>query len=404
MRATHLRASGTLRTAYPLARCDGYDSERFREDVPGDRGGAVRPRLAWMAGFVPSPGNAHPDAWAVPGGRQHASGRWGSDGGALGPIGGSEFARGLCFDRTLRPGGYAWWYVDAMSHNGCHGMTIIAFVGNAFSPYYAWASKREAADPLNYCALNVALYDLGATCGGRRWTMTERRRHDVRRSRVELAIGPSSLVWDGDALSIWIDEYTTPWPSRVRGVVRIYPQFITDRVAVLDGASQHRWWPIAPSTRVQVVLEEPDLRWLGTGYLDSNWGDAPLETAFSRWDWSRARLQVGTAVLYDIQRRQGTPLLLALRFAPSGQVEEFEPPAAASLPRTLWGIERGTRADLPSSASVIKTLEDGPFYARSLVAAQLLGEPIRAVHESVSLDRLRRPSVKLLLPFRMPRR
>ena len=291
-----------------------------------------------------------------------------------------------------------------MSHNGRHGMTIIAFLGSAFSPYYAWASKREAADPLNYCALNVALYDLGATRGGRRWTMTERRRHDVRRSTGELAIGPSSLVWDGDALSIWIDEYTTPWPSRVRGVVRIYPQFITDRVAALDAASQHRWWPIAPSTRVQVVLEEPDLRWLGTGYLDSNWGDAPPEIAFSRWDWSRATLQVGTAVLYDIQRRQGAPLLLALRFAPSGQVEEFEPPAAASLPRTLWGIERGTRADLPASATVIKTLEDGPFYARSLVAAQLLGEPIRAVHESVSLDRLRRLWVKLLLPFRMPRR
>jgi carotenoid 1,2-hydratase len=291
-----------------------------------------------------------------------------------------------------------------MSHNGRHGMTIIAFVGSVFSPYYAWAGKREAADPLNHCALNVALYDLGGTRGGRRWTMTERRRHDVRRSSVELAIGPSSLLWDADALSIWIDEYTTPWPSRVRGVVRVYPQFITDRVAALDPAGRHRWWPIAPSTRVQVAFDEPDLRWLGTGYLDSNWGDAPLETAFSHWDWSRATLQVGTAVLYDVQRRQGAPLLLALRFAPSGQVEELEPPAAASLPRTLWGIERSTRADFPASARIIKTLEDGPFYARSLVAAQLFGEPIRAVHESVSLDRLRRPWVKLLLPFRMPRR
>jgi carotenoid 1,2-hydratase len=291
-----------------------------------------------------------------------------------------------------------------MSHDGRHGMTIIAFVGSVFSPYYAWASKREPADPLNYCALNVALYDLGVTRGGRRWTMTERRRHDVRRSSVELAIGPSSLLWDGDALSVWIDECTTPWPSRVRGVVRVYPQFITDCVAALDRDGQHRWWPIAPSTRVQVALDEPALRWLGTGYLDSNWGDAPLESAFSRWDWSRATLQVGTAVLYDVQRRQGGPLLFALRFAPSGQVEELEPPAAASLPRTLWGIQRGTRADLPASVRIIKTLEDGPFYARSLIAAQLLGEPIRAVHESVSLDRLRRLWVRLLLPFRMPRR
>jgi len=282
-------------------------------------------------------------------------------------------------------------------------MTIIAFVGSAFSPYYAWANKGNAADPLDYCALNVALYDLGASGRGRRWTMTERCRHDVRRNSQELVIGPSSLVWDGDALSIWIDEHTTPWPSRVRGVVRVYPQFVTDRVTVLDRAGEHRWWPIAPSTRVQVALDEPDLRWLGTGYLDSNWGDAPLEGAFSRWDWSRATLQVGTTVLYDVGRRQGAPLVLALRFAPSGEVEEVEPPPTVSLPRTRWGIKRGTRADIAASARVIETLEDGPFYARTLLAAQVFGEPICAVHESLSLDRWRRPWVKLLLPFRMPR-
>jgi carotenoid 1,2-hydratase len=290
-----------------------------------------------------------------------------------------------------------------VSHNGRHGLTIIAFVGSVFSPYYAWASKREAADPLDHCAFNVALYDLGATLGGRRWTMTERRRREVRRNSKELVIGPSSFLWDGDALSIWIDERTTPWPSRVRGVVRVYPQFITDRVAALDRAGQHRWWPIAPATRVQVAFDEPDLRWLGTGYLDSNWGDAPLESAFSRWDWSRASLEVGTAVLYEVRPRYGAPLLFALRFAPSGQIEELEPPAVARLPRTRWGIERGTRADLAASARIIKTLEDGPFYARSLLAAQLFGEPICAMHESVSLDRLRRHWVKLLLPFRMPR-
>jgi carotenoid 1,2-hydratase len=290
-----------------------------------------------------------------------------------------------------------------VSHNGRYGLTIIAFVGSVFSPYYAWASQHEAADPLDHCALNVALYDLAATRGGRRWTMTERNRHAVHRTSSVLAIGRSSLAWDKDALSIWIDEHTAPWPSRVRGVVRVYPQRITDCVAALDRAGQHRWWPIAPSTRVQVALDEPNLRWLGTGYLDSNWGDAPLESAFSRWDWSRASLQAGTAVLYDVQRRDGAPLSLALRFAPSGQVDALEPPPSAPLPRTRWGIERGTRADLTAPARIIRTLEDGPFYARSLLAARLFEEPVSAVHESVSFDRFRTRWVKLLLPFRMPR-
>ena len=52
----------------------------------------------------------------------------------------------------------------------------------------------------------------------------------------------------------------------------------------------------------------------------------------------------------------------------------------------------------------MQTLEDGPFYARSLLDTRLLGEPAMAVHESLSLQRFRAPWVQVLLPFRMPRR
>ncbi len=52
----------------------------------------------------------------------------------------------------------------------------------------------------------------------------------------------------------------------------------------------------------------------------------------------------------------------------------------------------------------MRTLEDAPFYARSLVRPALLGERVAAVHESLSLDRFRTGWVQMLLPFRMPRR
>ncbi len=67
-------------------------------------------------------------------------------------------------------GGYAWWYLDALSDDGAHGLTIIAFIGSVFSPYYAWARRHGPADPANHCALNVALYGPR----GKRWCMTER--------------------------------------------------------------------------------------------------------------------------------------------------------------------------------------------------------------------------------------
>jgi carotenoid 1,2-hydratase len=49
-------------------------------------------------------------------------------------------------------------------------------------------------------------------------------------------------------------------------------------------------------------------------------------------------------------------------------------------------------------------LEDAPFYARSVVAARLFGEPVLSFHESLALDRFANPWVRLMLPFRVPRR
>jgi carotenoid 1,2-hydratase len=45
-----------------------------------------------------------------------------------------------------------------LSDDGRHGLTLIAFVGSVFSPYYAWARRRGEAPALNHCSINVALY------------------------------------------------------------------------------------------------------------------------------------------------------------------------------------------------------------------------------------------------------
>jgi carotenoid 1,2-hydratase len=307
------------------------------------------------------------------------------------------------FDRPVPPGGYAWWYVDALSDDGRHGLTLIAFVGSVFSPYYAWRRERRSAanaDPLDHCALNVALY--GAS--GKRWAMTERGRERVQREAASLAIGPSAVEWEGDALTVRIDEISVPVPGRIRGVVRVHPAAITTHTFALDAAGRHRWSPIAPCARVEVELERPALAWTGSGYLDSNAGDEPLEAAFRRWDWSRTSLEGGdTVVLYDVERRDGSALPLALRFDPLGGVRTFDPPPAVRLPRTLWRVARGTRADDGRSAAVAQTLEDAPFYSRSILSARLLGEAVTAVHESLSLERFSAAWVRTLLPFRMPR-
>ena len=234
--------------------------------------------------------------------------------------------------------------------------------------------------------------------------MTERGRAALTRDATHLAIGPSALHWDGDFLSIDITEVTAPLPSRLRGTVRVHPEALTGRSFKLDAAGRHRWSPIAPACRVEVAMHSPALAWSGPGYFDSNCGERPLEADFVQWDWCRAPLPDGAAILYNATRREGGEQSLALRVAADGSVAEFAPPPRISLPPTRWRVPRQTRADAGQPVTVRQTLEDAPFYSRSVIDTHLLGQPVTAVHESLSLDRFTAPWVQAMLPFRIPRR
>lgn len=306
-------------------------------------------------------------------------------------------ARPWSFDQPVPSRGYRWWYVDALSEDGAHGITIIAFIGTVFSPWYAWAHRRGAVDPAEHCCLNVALYGRP-----RRWAMTDRRATALRRDADTLTIGPSSLHWDGTALTIGIEEVTAPIPSRLAGQVRVLPDAVSSRAFTLDAGGRHRWQPIAARARVEVSLTHPALRWSGPAYFDTNAGATPLEEDFAEWDWCRAPMRAETAVLYNAARRDGSAQSLALRVKADGTVEEMAPPPPARMAPTLWRLPRPTRAE-GGEASAVRALVDAPFYSRSEIRTRLLGQDATAVHEYLNLDRFRSPVLYSMLPFRVPR-
>jgi carotenoid 1,2-hydratase len=269
-----------------------------------------------------------------------------------------------------------------------------------FSPYYAWANRKQPAPAENFCAINCVLYQRK----GGVWAMTERGARNLDRNAGRLRIGPSGLAWDGTQLIAQIEEVAAPLPRRLRGVIRVKPQAIQTRTFNLDESGRHRWRPIAPRARVEVEFGQPSVYWRGNAYFDSNEGDGPLADDFSAWSWSRTTGRDGTTILYDVERRRFGQLSLALNIDDQGNATEITAPPEQALPPTLWRMPRRTRADAGFSPQVIRTFEDAPFYTRSQIATRIHGVESEAIHESLSLNRFEQPWVQALLPFRMPRR
>ena len=235
--------------------------------------------------------------------------------------------------------------------------------------------------------------------------MTERSRASIERDARNFRIGPSHLHWNGSELVIQIDERSAPIPWPVRGTVRIEAPRWFDWQVPLDPSGRHRWGPLAPAGRISVDFDSPGIRWQGHGYLDSNEGDEAIESRFEEWDWSRATLPDGSAaVVYDLRTRSGTEHLIAQRFSPDGGISAFDPGPRHALARTGWRIGRSIRsAGNAPQPRILRTLEDTPFYVRSLAESTIDGTPLPSMHETLNAPRLRSPLVRLMLPWRMPR-
>lgn len=285
-----------------------------------------------------------------------------------------------------------------MSDEGGYGLTLIGFVGSVFSPYYAKAGRTN---PEDHCALNVALYGPRAA----RWAMTEHGQNHVHRSAEAFTIGNSRMVWEKDRLVIHVDEKCTPIPRRIKGTITVDTAGLGNVTFLIDDRGRHRWRPLAPLSRVTVDLQEPDLQWTGDSYLDSNQGDEPLQDGFTFWDWSRTVIdRKQTAIFYNTDMVNGTSCLSTFLVDKRGEIEEIETPPPAPLPRTpIFQVQRRTRAAANDKPKIVRTLEDTPFYSRSVIETTLFGRRRHAIHESLSGPRLNSPIVMFMLPYRMPR-
>jgi carotenoid 1,2-hydratase len=283
-----------------------------------------------------------------------------------------------------------------VSDDRTSSLVVIALLGNPFSPRYARARATGRADALDHCAMNVAVDAPGL----RRWALTERTHHAVDRGRHHVAIGASTMRRDASgAIVVDVTERRAPRGSPIRGRITLEPRIAHHDVVLLDDGGEHDWCPRFPFARVRVDLDEPRLHFTGTGYLDENSGVRPLESTFERWTWSRISTDDEVAIAYDVEQRGGARRSHGLRLTTLGP-QPFTPVRDVDLGRTRFALPRALRSE-HGGGGLVRTLEDGPFYARSVVHTTLGGRPAHGMHETVCLSRFSSRWVQFLLPFRM---
>ena len=297
----------------------------------------------------------------------------------------------------MSPGGYAWWYVDGVSHDGTRAISVIGFIGSVFSPWYAWSGRGR---PDNHCCINVATYGKGG-----RFAMTDRGSIALRQSPDCLQVGPSSFCWTGKELLIDVNEVSSlPLISRMRGRITLTPSAVSAVELPLTQGGEHIWRPFAPIAKIRVELDAPGWQFDGHGYFDSNFGTRPLEHDFDTWTWARYPTATGATCFYDAKRRDGTLLDTAIAFGPDGTSRHVAAPCSTPFRRTAWALRRETRADPGTTPRQVKTMLDAPFYSRSVVETRIDGETVQGVHEALDLRRYANPLLKPMLAVRVPRR
>ena len=300
-------------------------------------------------------------------------------------------------ETPLGADGYGWWYFDGVSFDGEVGITLIAMLGNVFSPYYAHARRLGPTDPLDFPAFNVVLY----RPWGKRWALTEYPRDAAVRTSTTLRIGDNFLAWEHGRVDIYIDEVAVPMGGKIRGKVELSWDPVDCPDVALDPYGRHRWFPVAPVAKVRVLLQEPRISFDGLGYHDANIGTQPLERCFDSWSWSRLSTSDRTGVLYDVQLRGAGSSQRGWVFNATGETDLWRAEQDTQLGKTAWQMQRPTRGE--GKVTLVRGLEDTPFYTRSLITGSVQGHTAYGMHESLSLRRFEAGWVRWLLPFKMRR-
>jgi hypothetical protein len=294
----------------------------------------------------------------------------------------------LPLDRALlgAPGGFAWWYADALDERG-DGLVTIAAWGLPFLPGDRAARRAGRAPcPADRPSLNLALYR-----GGRPvyYTLHQLPPDRATWTDTRWTFGDSELVSEdvGDE-RVLTARYDLPVPGhgeRLRGELTVRGPRVRVEGVVADQAA-HAWTPLAGPARCTARFDHGTTRLLeldATGYHDRNGSRSPLDAlGLDRWTWGR-QVVGDTLVVHYLNwptDPDATPLHVVVTVGPDGRATihrdvaiRLVAPRRTALGMPWWGRVEIDVDGEPLVVAYDPPVDSGPFYLRCTTRSTFRG-------------------------------
>jgi|GEM_PF-3904623 len=338
-------------------------------------------------------------------------------------------------------GGYGWYYFDAISLDGRWVLVATWHSGYLFSPRYydevlelkdrGWIQQEEdydLADPTNYGAFGLALYDRGHTeayvifegplvrGGSDPWFPNlhvgeSGLGEGLPPPDATLGVGENRVTRDQDgAFHLEFSDRSKWLNVAVEGKLKVRPLAAGSRAIPMayEGAAgmevAHEWQILASRAEVTGAIHwrspftgrTRKLTLEALGYVDRNSGRLPISPHIDRWLWGRFQGTERTIAYYRLDRSDaplggvpgdagkaagegggaGEPGGGAREFLfygdrSGGELIEGGRITAAHVRRNRWGMPhplemRGSGGGLDWRAPVARDIDRGPFHVRCL--------------------------------------
>ncbi len=218
------------------------------------------------------------------------------------------------------PGGYEWWYFDAIDSSGIFRLVIIFYDGIPFSLDYIDACKNaKGGKPVlaeNHPGISISVYENDKPVF---YDLSEYPPEKCSFSYEEtsVVIGNNKLHTlsdqDIETYILEIDE-ELPDGDHLKGTITfsgktIPGELVPDISNLLN--DQHVWNLVSPKTRVSAELElqtriddNKEILFTGNGYHDHNYGHIPMYDTFRDWYWARFHFEKYCLVIYAMNDEQ----------------------------------------------------------------------------------------------------